>query len=166
MNELAFHIPKTDFHKWIRNQFPGLAPAQYKLTSQISGDYNCIGWAADDTDRWWWPSEDGYWPDVLPLVNTLENFVNAFRLLGYSPCDTADLETGYEKVVIYRGADGSIKHMAKQLESGRWSSKLGQVWDIEHSTPAELIGENYGWPVQYLRRPIHNAQKNTIGNGA
>jgi hypothetical protein len=151
---VTFQIAKTDFHVWIRKEFPSLLSDHYRLTSPIADDYNCIAWAADDTQRWWWPSEDGFWPDGLPLLDTLDNFIEAFALEGYVPCDNGDLEAGYEKVVMYQGADGAIKHMARQLQNGTWSSKLGKVWDIEHKTPMDLVCRTYGIPVQYLKRPV------------
>ena len=33
--------------------------------------------------------------------------------------------------------------MARQLNTGRWTSKLGTLEDIEHGSPSELEGERY-----------------------
>ena len=82
-------------------------------------------------------------------------FVKAFGTLGYEPCTDGVLEDGFEKVAIYQSPSG-IQHMARQLHTGRWTSKLGQLEDIEHETPAELEGDIYGIVVQYMRRAINN----------
>ena len=50
----------------------------------------------------------------------------------------------------------TVTHMARQLASGLWTSKLGELEDIEHETPAELEGDIYGIVVQYMRRAINN----------
>ena len=44
--------------------FPGLAGTGYAVTSPPAVEYNCIGWAAGEDDRWWWPDPAGvsYWP--------------------------------------------------------------------------------------------------------
>lgn len=44
--------------------------------------------------------------------------------------------------------------MARQLPTGRWTSKLGGSEDIEHASPTELEGDMYGTVVLYMRKPI------------
>ena len=75
--------------------------------------------------------------------------------MEYEPCDDGALEDGFEKVAIY-ALSFTVTHMARQLASGRWTSKLGELEDIEHETPAELEGDIYGIVVQYMRRAINN----------
>ncbi len=79
-------------------------------------------------------------------------FVIAFRTLGYELCDDGVLEEGYEKVAIYE-LSSTVQHMARQLPTGRWTSKIGDLQDIEHTSPAELEGDFYGRVVKYMRRP-------------
>lgn len=87
------------------------------------------------------------------MRNDLSAFVAAFGTLGYEPCSDGDLEDGFEKIAIYRSPSG-IQHAARQLGTGRWTSKLGGLEDIEHGSPAELEGVEYGRVVQYLRRTL------------
>ncbi len=90
----------------------------------------------------------------LPLAETLESFVAAFNTLGYQLCDFSDaLEPGFEKVAIYAKADGRPTHMARQLETGVWTSKLGEGCDIEHDALSGVEGVAYGRAVQMLKRP-------------
>jgi hypothetical protein len=46
-----------------------------------------------------------------------------------------------------------VKHAARQLPTGRWTSKLGKAVDIEHDTPEGVTGPVYGAVVKFLRRP-------------
>jgi len=69
------------------------------------------------------------------------------------PCESGDLEQGFEKLVIYAGTGMVPTHMARQLSSGTWTSKLGRDVDIEHDTPLEVEGALYGSVVKFLKRP-------------
>jgi hypothetical protein len=151
---MAFSMPPIDVQRWLREQFPQLENEPHQITSPETDEYNCVAWAAGDTETWWWPSEDGYWPPELPLLETVENFIYAFQPLGYQPCDDGSFEAGYEKIAIYVGADGRVKHLARQLASGSWTSKLGQAWDIEHQTPQGIECSLYGQATQFLKRPF------------
>lgn len=89
-----------DAQEWLEREFIKLRDEHYLVTSDSTDEYNCIAWAANDTERWWWPHPDAYWPTDLPRVETLENFIRAFQALGYGPCEDGALEAGYTKVVI------------------------------------------------------------------
>ena len=47
-------------------------------------------------------------------------------------CDGQDLETDFDKIAVFANDQGIPTHAARQLPSGRWSSKLGELEDIEH----------------------------------
>lgn len=139
----------------IEQSFPHLRPTGYWVTSPSTPDYNCIAWAADEDNRWWEPDPFGlyYWPESSPREFSLVAYVQAFISLGYTPCDSDDLEPGFEKVVLYVNLQGIPTHAAKQLGNGRWTSKLGQSEDIEHSLEG-LKDSMYGSVAQVLRRPL------------
>ena len=88
------------------------------------------------------------------MDNGLDAFVEVFRILGYDCCVDGTLEDGFEKVAIYQSPHGVVKHMARQLPTGRWTSKIGQLEDIEHADPGGLEGLEYGAVVQYMRRAV------------
>lgn len=138
----------------ILHQFPGLAKKGYRKTSEADPAYNCIAWAAGRTDQWWWPDYYGYWPPGLPVVETIDAFIRAFELEGYSSCGDGYFEVGFEKIAIYTDPNGIPKHAARQLLSGRWTSKLGQDIDIRHEDPDALAGKPYGQPLVFLRRRL------------
>jgi hypothetical protein len=140
--------------------FPNLLQDGYQITSPEDYQYNCIAYAADDNRNWWQPSEQGgtYWTHDDSRL-TLENYIQAYATLDYEPCDTEELEEGYEKVALYVDAFGIPSHAAKQKESGVWTSKLGELEDIEHNTLNAFDGSDYGRVAQILRR----ARKKTGG---
>lgn len=137
------------------------------VTSTPTADYNCIAWAADDKSRWWWPTGKWYWPgrrkgpDVPPTIGA---FVVAFRTLGYEQCADGSLVPGIEKVALY-GIGDVVKHAARQLPSGRWTSKCGRGADVEHTLPQMNCGA-YGAPIAFLSRPVKGAAQATAPTGA
>lgn len=138
----------------VEQSFPHLKPTGYRVTSPRSPDYNCIAWAADEDSRWWEPDPFGlyYWPESSRREFTLEAYVQTFISLGYTPCDSDEMELGFEKIAIYVNPQGIPTHAAKQLSNGRWTSKLGRSEDIEHSLEG-LENSIYGSVAQVLRRP-------------
>jgi hypothetical protein len=141
--------------KRIEDLFPRLRGTAYQITGPPDPVYNCIAWAAGATDSWWWPigdPEQVHWPAGVPHEETLEAVQAAFATLGHVVCDHAELEPGWEKVALYTYADGFPTHAARQLENGRWTSKLGQLERIEHALP-DLEGTEYGSVVRVMKRP-------------
>ena len=134
----------------LHRSFPKLR--DFRVTSPPSEDYNCIAWAAGINNDWWWPDPDCTWPPGVLREVTLSAFIAVFAALGYEPCDDGALEEKTEKVAIYTLPEGWPTHAARQLPTGRWTSKLGYEEDIEHRSPAELEGVVYGAVVQYMRR--------------
>lgn len=132
--------------------FPNLSAEGFTPTSPESVDYNCVAWAAGDVTRWWWPDamDLSYWPDGVPRQATVEAFQQAFSLLGYIVAENSALDAGLEKIAIY-ARDGSPTHVARQLTSGTWTSKLGASLDISH-TLTGLDGPLYGRVVSVMQR--------------
>lgn len=114
-------------------------PQSAELTEQSNADsdYNCVAWAvAADKDNWWWPIT---YDDLAPAKwisesgsDTLEHFIEAMRSIGFEIAEDASVETGFHKIAIYAKVDRTPTHMARQLDNGRWVSKLGSSEDVEH----------------------------------
>lgn len=139
---------------WIEQNFPNLQgkhEVEYRITSPTTWNYNCIAWAARDTGRWWWPDVTSYWPSGLPKIVTITNFVEAFRQLGYELDASRVHEPSCEKVALY-AIGQTPTHMARQLESGEWTSKLGKGYDISHVNLQGVEGAQYGEVVRILKR--------------
>lgn len=139
----------------IEKNFPSLAKSGYSITSPETRKYNCIAWAAEDTERWWWPDplNTDFWPPKIPRTEDIKAFIEAFKLLGYAICNNHKYENGFEKIAIYAHSDGTPTHAAKQLESGNWTSKLGPQEDIEHTNPDVIASTVYGSVVVIMKRP-------------
>lgn len=154
---MSDHIlfPTQDF------ELPNLKKSGFRKQSPKSTDYNCIAWAVHDTKTWWWPgSDDAYWPEGVSVTVTLPAFVAAFQTRRFSPSSTSavDLIPGIEKVAIYVNDSGVPRHAARQLASGKWTSKLGVHEDIKHSLAA-LEGPSYGSVRQILERRLTGLSK-------
>jgi hypothetical protein len=135
--------------------FPGLRDDSFEVTSEKDDCYNCIAWAAGEKWRWWWPDafNQQFWPRGVPRRPTREAFILAFKTLGYEVCQDSYFEKGWEKVALYEDPHGKPKHAARQLPDGRWTSKMGEGWDIAHSLD-QLEGQRYGQATVFLRRRV------------
>ena len=128
---------------------------RYAKTSDCTDSYNCIAWAAEDNEDWWWPipyEPHYYWPEVFPFSDDVSVFIKTFARFDYEPCDDGSFEPDYEKVAIY-AVGRNVKHMARQKDTGMWTSKLGSFIDIDHATPQGIENKEYGDAVQYMKRP-------------
>ena len=137
--------------------FPALASGNYAVTGPAGSDYNCIAWAAGESDRWWWPDPLGlnFWPPEITRLETIDSFRLAFEALGFANAKNDQPEPGMEKIAIF-AQGGKPTHMARQLENGRWTSKMGQSEDIEHAL-RDLEGVLYGEVALFMGRPKSGA---------
>ncbi len=49
----------------------------------------------------------GYWPNQVPMQETIESFCSLFQFVGFEPCDSALLEPGFEKIALRRLGEAS-----------------------------------------------------------
>ena len=135
---------------------PSLRGSPYEPQSPRNPAYNCFAWAARVSDLWWEPPgalDWTDWPDDLPDWDTVENYVRRYERLDFVECADGDLEEGYEKIAIFADRDGAPSHAARQLPSGRWTSKLGKGIDIEHDL-ATIDGQPaIGTLARFMKRP-------------
>jgi len=141
-------------HPWLERSFPGLRGTDYDVTSPATPDYNCIAWAAADSQQWWEPDpfHQYFWPANAPRSQRAESYLAAFATLGYEVCASSEVEAGFEKIALYANRDGIPTHMARQLHDGTWTSKLGPSVDIRHPSLESLEGAQYGRLLTVLRR--------------
>lgn len=141
--------------------FPELQPADLVVTSKRAA-YNCVAWAVGDTGAWWEPAPlttegelggGNHWPKGIPLQHHLANFLAVFEIHDFRECEGGELEEGREKIAVYVNDQGGFAHVARQLEDGRWSSKLGREFDISHASPDDLVSQSYGTPQIFMARP-------------
>lgn len=147
-------------------EIPNLRTANWRISSPVDTQYQCIAWAACRTNRVWWPWDHPsfYWPAGFPKlpVNSpvpIDHFSNMFkRRFGYRECNSPTFEFGYQKVAIFSNGLG-VTHMARQHFFGRgWLSKLGTGEDILHEEVGDVAGDinpmarEYGVVAQILKR--------------
>lgn len=138
---------------WVQDRFPNLRNGGYRVTSKDTEDYNCIAWAAGETDRkWGHPGAPYYfWPDGIPNNQSVDAYKAAYATCGFVECADAVLEAGYVRIAIYAHGN-DVQHAARQLSNGEWTSKLGDGWDIEHVDLNGVESAIYGQPVAFMKR--------------
>ena len=140
----------------IEGLFPNLPGAGYDTTGEASNQYNCIAWVLGITSaRWDCDRPESYWPPSVPRDNRVETLMQLFAGQGFSLCEDDVLEPGFEKIVLYAFI-GQFTHVARQLDDGRWTSKLGNREVITHPSPENLSGGLYGNVHCIMRRPSSN----------
>ena len=140
--------------------FPRLSPKNCRITSPPTAEYNCIAWAAKDETRWCEPNR--YWPiETDPVDYDLGILVRVFESLGFAECSDGLFEPEFLKIAIY-GSGVYCTHAARQLPTGKWTSKLGKREDIEHDQPDDVGGGVYGELVLFMKRAF---APESIGTG-
>jgi hypothetical protein len=140
----------------IEFDFPQLKGGRgYRDTSEETITYNCLSWALGIN----WTRYDPepkcagyYWFPGVPRKWDESTIKSIFELHGYSLAGSYDLEPGYEKVVFYSDENGEPQHFARQLPSGKWTSKMGNLNDIEHDSLDLIAASIYGNPGIVLKR--------------
>lgn len=129
------------------------------ITSPITLYYNSFAWAVNDQERCWFPDgfETEYWPAGVRRENTLSAFIDAYSTNGFEVCPTRDPHLEFspngffvEKIAIYT-IDGRPSHACRQLNTGRWTSKIGVREDVQH----ELV-ENFIVEIEGIRQSLGN----------
>jgi hypothetical protein len=136
------------------DEFPNSKDSPFVVTSPSDGTYNCIAWAVESQNHFYWPSKSPFfdWPNDLPRKANLPTFIQFFQRFGYLPCGDGELEPGFQKIALF--ANGKKpSHAARQLPDGAWTSKIGGWVDVRH-TLASIEGGMYGEVVQCFRRPV------------
>jgi hypothetical protein len=135
--------------------FPNLTPSNHRVIGPGTPQFNCIAWSCGETHRWWQPGILFYWPIVCdPNDSTLTNLVSALTSVGFVLCADGSLELGFEKVAVYALGPMEYTHAARQMPSGKWTSKLGLDVLIDHDTPESLVGGVYGDLFYFFKRPL------------
>ena len=137
----------------IEKWFPNLAGSGYEITGAPTGEYNCIAWALGITSaRWDCDIPGSYWPPYLPRNQEVGTIMRLFAGEGFSVCEDDVLEPDFEKIAVYAFV-GQFTHVARQLENGHWTSKIGSLETIIHPSLASMSGGIYGFVHCIMRRP-------------
>lgn len=139
-------------------------PRFVTVSSESNSAYNCVAWALGIRDQWWEPHAQGsirqgqgYWPDGAAHNRDPQTLRQIFRQQGFADCENGDPEPNVVKIALYRtlGTDGNYKwtHVARQLRTGSWTSKLGNSYEVTHRKPDDLDGHLYGDVYAYMAKP-------------
>jgi len=127
-----------------------------QITSDEAIDYNCLAWAAGEDKRRWEPDpmQIYYWPPKAPRLWTLDAFIKAYETIGFVVCQDGTPEVGFIKIALFVDVRTIPTHAARLLPTGRWTSKCGDLEDIEHDL-TEVCGPplNYGDIACYMKKP-------------
>ena len=139
----------------IKRWWPQLNANNFHFTSEKTRVYNCLAWATGQTNIWIDMSyfQARYNIDSADLDHSAKGYAECLsKYYGFEICSDGKLEEGMEKVVLYEDENKDWTHIARQLDNGHWTSKMGALEDIEHYTAESLSGGDYGKPVIYMRR--------------
>lgn len=134
--------------------FPRAKLGSIKRTSDPTAEYNCIAWALSTNKHAVWPDEYETlaWPPSLPRSESLDCFLELFKLAGYTPCPPPNNDfMRFEYVVLY-SIDDRVTHASRSQHDGTWTSKLGPGIDVRHDVPETLENGTYGKVRRYVRR--------------
>lgn len=140
--------------------FPNSNNQNWRHTSNPTWEYNCLSWSVHRSDVWIWPDigDQFSWPPDMVRGNTIATFRAFFERIGFVESNSGALEQGIEKIALY--ARGSApEHFARQLASGKWTSKLSGAIDIEHDSLTVLEDGDYG-RVQLIMARVNNGPPN------
>jgi hypothetical protein len=138
------------------NDFPNLKPEScVNGLSPATVAYNCYAWGARVTDVRWEPDplDQYYWPESAPRAYTMPAFVVAYQSRGFEICVDGSPEPEIEKIAIY-DIEGVPQHVARQLNNGSWTSKMGDYEDIQHVELSSVSGPCYGIPRVFMARKL------------
>jgi len=143
----------ADYINSMHQGFPCITESNSSQTSPETSEYNCIAWAYGRDDIWCWPDAEKqyFWP-ISRREDSVDAFEELFSSIGYSRCADASKEDGFLKIALYVNKEGRPTHAARQLPTGKWTSKLGWEIDIEHDSPEVLNGPAYGIAKIFMKR--------------
>lgn len=141
----------------MKREFPNSIEGEnYKITSPHDTLYNCFAWSLNIDNRFIWPDADHIfaWPNDpdLPRNDTLEVIIRFFQKINFEVTQVRQRQADFHRIAIYCNGN-TPTHLARQLPDGKWTSKLGESIDIEHTLEA-LEDGNYGQVKVIMARHI------------
>jgi hypothetical protein len=138
--------------------FPNLNANNYQITSDPLPIYNCVAYASGITTH----RIDFYRNKITGEIEGDQSsnlYVQHFTELGFEVCENPDYENHFEKIALYEDRKGNFTHVALQVNENKWTSKLGYLEDISHTSLEALEGQGnecYGKHCVYMKKKIEN----------
>jgi hypothetical protein len=143
----------------LKTEMPNIV-GRYQRTSDPSIDYNCLSWAVELIDTFLDPRgfSPGYsWPQGVKREWSVSSCRGVLEFHGYVDCTDGSFEEGITKVAVFVDGNGVPQHFARQIEGGKWTSKLGDLIDIIHDDLDCVKCERYGAAKYYYRKKAAKA---------
>ena len=132
-------------------------PRFVSVSSETSTAYNCMPGLWEPHSPGSIAEDQGHWPVGLPHDRAPETLRTLFQREGFVDCENGDLDPNSVKIALYQAqeSDGSYRwtHVARQLKTGLWTSKLGSSYEATHRNPEDLDGRLYGAVFAYMAKP-------------
>jgi hypothetical protein len=139
----------------IEQLFPNLCGTSWAIKSRRTKRYNCLAWGAGEKHRRWDYNIPWFWPPGVSRLPGIAYLVGAYQVFGFVVCNQNQClkyDPICDTIVLYElNCYGT--HAARLVHNEMWSSKLGDLEDIQHETPEALSGSLYGNPAVYMKRP-------------
>lgn len=141
-----------------------------KIKSPITPKYNCVAYSLNREDIWYESIDNDdirnglcvllqrsiIWPEALSKGILINNYLELYKLNGFEKVNDLDIsvEVGYVKIAIYGNTEQVFTHVCRQMEDGKWVSKLGSFQDVEHDDLEVLEGSHYGKVMVVMKKKI------------
>lgn len=114
---------------------------------------NCLAFAVGDNTQWWEPpsGHGTYWPQGFREDLSVQTVEEILKLHGFT-VESDRAETPDTDAIAIYGERGEWTHFAK-FANGKWSSKLGELDDVEDIMLDDLEVPDYGKCLKILKRP-------------
>ena len=131
---------------------------KYRRTSEPTINYNCLAWAVGAQWAWFDPEKGcvgHFWPEGIEREWSITAIRKLLSHFGFKEeSDNQVWEDGYLKLAVYLDKNDFPAHFARQLENGKWTSKCGDLIDIEHDDLECLECEEYGSARLFFKRKV------------
>jgi hypothetical protein len=128
-------------------------------------NYNCIAYTLGSKNHTIYPKKDNDWIWSFEISDDdsknlhISNFLEFYKLFGYTFCRNGIYEPDYDKVALYTYNATYFVHAAIQKDNKWWISKMGENELFEHTLDA-LFNENISRKVYFIKRPKNSSINN------
>jgi len=127
------------------------------IDSNDNYDYNCIAYSLGSKNDTIYPRKGKRWIWAFEIDKDesknlhISNFLEFYKLFGYTFCRNGSYEPNYDKVALYTYNATYFVHAAIQKDNKWWISKMGENELFEHTLDA-LFNKNISHKIYFVKR--------------